>query len=157
MAESTVPPENKKRKLCTRDPSTTVLGGDAVEVMKVQETDKKVSSGGDRAIYTFDCDLGRMGNVSGTFLQEIQKVENAKRNEYTVYFGEILGKHSDIQLYVSELDLTQVTKDEKLVNAFEEILSLAGITHFGYNPFDYFEDAEDEGEAEEEEEEEEDE
>ncbi len=126
----TEPPDSKKRKI-----SDEHVGPKEVEPL--QKADKK-------AVYTFDCDFYRGGSVCGTFVQEIQKIDDAKRQDHSIYFGEVLGKHSQIEAYFSDLDLKKITDDEKLVDAFEEILRLANKTHFGYNPFDYIEEYDDE-------------
>ena len=121
-------PESKKRKIVVSSDAAPVR--DVVEPVEVMQARKL-------AIYTFHCDLGRMWDLCGTFLQDIQKVEDAKSQDYTVYFGEVLGKHSDIRVTFSRLHVQKITDDEKLVNAFEEILRLANKSHFGYNPFEF--------------------
>lgn len=57
--------------------------------------------------YSKDC--GRMGRVEGLFIcedTELDKVINK-----TVYFGEILGKHSNVRIKFSKEDFSIATDD----------------------------------------------
>lgn len=89
-----------------------------------------------KAIYKFHWDCGRQGHVGGLF---IANVENVKENlGKGVYFGEILGKHSEVYGTLEEGDLTVKTDDQDFISKFEEIMGTGTIS--GYNPLDYIDD-----------------
>lgn len=89
-----------------------------------------------KGIYKFDADFGRMGDLSGVFVATAQDIEDIIGKE--VYFGEVLGKHSDVSLTVEDDNFTLVTNDEKFIEMFEQY----GLEN-GYSPFDYYEAEED--------------
>lgn len=86
-----------------------------------------------KAIYEFHWDCGRMGDVDGMFIAEKSEVEAAIGKE--VYFGEILGKHSDVHGTLDREDLTIKTEDQEFIAKFEEIMGAGFCT--GYNPLHY--------------------
>ena len=86
-----------------------------------------------KALYKFHWDCGRMGYVRGTFIEEKSEVEKAIGSR--VYFGEILGKHSQIYGDLKKEDLEEITTDHDFISKFEE-LELES----GYNPLDYIEE-----------------
>jgi len=88
------------------------------------------------AIYCFDWDGGRGGTLSGTFVADPSTVEKAIGQE--AYFGEVLGKHSEVYGPLEAREVKEITRDPALVDAFKKILELAEQgTGFGYNPLDY--------------------
>jgi len=89
-----------------------------------------------KAIYEFEWDCGRMGTVQGIFIAEKSMVEQKIGKE--VYFGEILGKHSEIFGQLNEEDLVIKTEDQDFITKFEEIMGTGTIS--GYNPLTYIED-----------------
>lgn len=97
-------------------------------------THLSISSAPDKTegIYTFYWDLGRSGEVSGTFVATREDVASLLGEK--IYFGEILGKHSDIYGVVKEDDITLVDESARAIEMFKR-LSLAT----GHNPFDYLE------------------
>ena len=93
-----------------------------------------------KAIYKFHQDHGRMGSLEGIFAANPQKVKQLIDSGKEVYFGEVLGKHSEIYGPISEGEITMVSDDLAFVGLFE--------THdlsSGFCPFDYMEDTFDEG------------
>lgn len=86
-----------------------------------------------KAIYEFYWDCGRSGNVESIFIANIEDVDKAIGKK--VYFGEILGKHSEIYGELSYEDLTIKTKDQDFISKFEEIMGEDFSS--GYNPMDY--------------------
>jgi len=62
--------------------------------------------------------------------QEINKIMGKQ-----IYFGEVLGKHSEIVCDLDRDDLTLVTGDPKIVKLFEE-----HNLESGYNPLDYYDE-----------------
>ncbi len=90
-----------------------------------------------KAIYKFYWDCGRNGEVEGLFIAEQDDIRAAIGKE--VYFGEILGKHSDICGKLEESDLTIKTDDVDFIDKFQEILGYTGSIS-GYNPLEYIEE-----------------
>lgn len=101
-----------------------------------------------KVIVEFGVDFWRGGSLEGMFICE--KADLEKLYGKTVYFGEVLGKHSEVEVDMSEECLTVKTDDQDFIAKFIEIMGDGTIS--GYNPFDYIE--EDELDEEEEEEEE---
>ena len=74
-----------------------------------------------------------MGEVNGVFVADDAQIADAIGEE--VYFGEILGKHSDIAGTLNQDDLEIITDDQVFVQKCEEY----GLDGTGYNPLDYIE------------------
>lgn len=85
-------------------------------------------------LWSFYWDCGRQGEVEGLFKATKEEVEKAIGKE--VYFGEILGKHSEIYGTIEEGEIALVSDNPiEVINA---ALS-------GYNPLEFLsEDEEDE-------------
>jgi hypothetical protein len=86
-----------------------------------------------KGLYSFFWDCGRMGEVSGTFIADSEEV--AKAIGKSVYFGEILGKHSEVFGTLDEGDIELKTDNQEFITMFESILGENWST--GYNPLDY--------------------
>lgn len=86
-----------------------------------------------KKLYRFGWDCGRQGNVDGLFVAEEDDVKKAIGKR--IYFGEILGKHSEVYGDLEEADIEVITGDQAVISIFEEhdISS-------GYNPLDYIEE-----------------
>lgn len=80
-----------------------------------------------KGIYKFYWDYGRNGEVSGVFVAEDTEVEEIIGNE--VYFGEILGKHSEVYGTVTSEDITLISDNPEFVKMFKEHIGT-----IGYNP-----------------------
>lgn len=91
-----------------------------------------------KAIYKFFWDCGRMGDVMGVFVSTPEAIKLATDNKTYVYFGEILGKHSEVYGNLSSEDFTLITDNQEFIKLFQEY-DLSN----GYNPFDYIEESED--------------
>lgn len=83
-----------------------------------------------------ELDCGRMGSVYGTFCCDKEDIK--KLFESRIYFGEILGKHSEITADLSEDEIFMVTDDPAAVELFEKYKFQSG-----YNPFHYIQEDED--------------
>lgn len=83
-----------------------------------------------RCLYKFYWDCGRMGAVEGLFVESPSTIQQSIGKK--VYFGEILGKHSEIHGSLSEEDFKVISEDKNVVSVFEEHVGT-----FGYNPFYY--------------------
>ena len=80
----------------------------------------------DEVLYKFYWDCGRQGDVEGIFKAKKSFVESVIGNN--VYFGEILGKHSDVYGTLGEEDLEIISEDPIVVMNTPES---------GYNPLEY--------------------
>ena len=92
-----------------------------------------------KAIFKFDFDCGRVGNLYGLFVAEKEDVAKLIESKRDVYFGEVLGKHSRIVGPVEDRDITMISDDSELVAKVEELNM-----EVGFNPVqiaaDYDED-----------------
>jgi len=86
-----------------------------------------------KGIYRFKCDCGRMGELSGIFVADSDDVKTLIGTY--VYFGEVLGKHSEVEGEIEEDEIELVTDNESCVEMFE-FFNLST----GYNPFEYLND-----------------
>lgn len=82
-----------------------------------------------KKVYRFFWDCGRMGCVEGLFAADEKDVATAIGNE--VYFGEILGKHSEVYGTLEDKDLNVLSDSPEVVEFVEKHASI------GYNPLDY--------------------
>lgn len=89
------------------------------------------------ALWRFHWDMGRQGNVEGVFVATQGEITEAL--DKRVYFGEVLGKHSDVHGVLEEVDLTMLTAEPAAVDAFQRYVKTSG-----YNPLDYLEEEEEE-------------
>ncbi len=84
-----------------------------------------------KKLYKFYWDCYRNGSLEGVFVAEESEVTDAMGS--TAYFGEVLGKHSEVQGVLEEKDITLVTDNPEVIKVFEE--------HFqgsiGWNPLCY--------------------
>lgn len=78
-----------------------------------------------------------MGHVEGVFVATEEDVEKIMGQE--IYFGEILGKHSEVCFDMDTSNLTMVSNSPEVVKVIED----HGLES-GYNPFAYWEEEEEE-------------
>ena len=84
-----------------------------------------------KKLYRFDAYFGRMGSLRGTFVADEKAVEAAIGRR--VYFGEALGKHSEIWIDALKPEhVRPLTDDAAFVAKFEEYGCGSG-----YNPLSY--------------------
>ena len=89
-----------------------------------------------------------MGELQGLFVADKESV--AKIMNKKVYFGEVLGKHSEIFGIVEESDISILSEDQEFIEKLIEIMPKTGrtftksLTVSGYNPFSYLDDDEEE-------------
>jgi hypothetical protein len=87
-----------------------------------------------KAIYKLKFDCGRCGSLDGIFTAEISEMNRLIQSGAEVYFGEVLGKHSEITGPIEQSNITLVTNDPEVVAVFEKHKMATG-----HNPFDYIE------------------
>lgn len=94
-----------------------------------------------KKIYRFYWDCGRMGELAGIFVADSAEVEALIGKH--IYFGEVLGKHSEIGGDLEDDDLTVLSDDPDFVAKFIEVMGDGTIS--GFSPLDYYDpDEEDE-------------
>lgn len=93
-----------------------------------------------KILVKFHWDYGRMGNVNGLFITTKEKLEDVYGRD--VYFGEILGKHSEVYGELNEEDFTIVSEEQDKIEWLQNLMGSETISE--YNPFDYLDDEEDE-------------
>ncbi len=84
------------------------------------------------AVYKFHADMGRSGELEGVFVAKKSHVKILIDSEMEIYFGEVLGKHSEVYGKIEKKELKMVSDSEEVINVIRnhELSS-------GYNPFDY--------------------
>lgn len=88
-----------------------------------------------KGIYKLHFDCGRSGELNGIFVDTDIRVAKLIESGINVYFGEVLGKHSEVFGPIEECDISLVTQDENAVKLFEE-----NNLENGFNPFDESQD-----------------
>lgn len=92
----------------------------------------------------FEFYCGRQGSLNGTFMLDEEgwdKLQNLIEAGDVVYFGEVLGKHSEVFGPIDPDDIEVVTEDQDWLHKAQEL----GIDlDSGYNPLDYYEEDDDE-------------
>ncbi len=90
-----------------------------------------------KAVFKLQADCGRSGNLYGLFISDTEKVKKLIENKTEVYFGEVLGKHSEVFGALDDNEIILVSSDENVVRMVEELNMKVG-----FNPFDYLDDEE---------------
>lgn len=88
------------------------------------------------AKFYFDC--GRMGDLEGLFIADKEDIEAAIGKG--VYFGEVLGKHSEVYGTLDPGDINIVSEDQSVVGVLLGIFGSGSIS--GFNPLSYIEEQE---------------
>ncbi len=86
-------------------------------------------------LWRFHWNVGRQGDVEGVFIATDEEIES--NIGAAVYFGEILGKHSEVYGTLDRSDLEVISDDPKFVGLFQQHIGSTG-----YNPLDYLEEQE---------------
>ena len=86
----------------------------------------------ENAVYKLNLDCGRMGSLEGLFIAQKEHVTKLIESKINVYFGEVLGKHSEVYCAIGENDIVMVSDASEVIKVIEEF-ELSN----GHNPFDY--------------------
>ena len=86
-------------------------------------------------LYAFEFSCGRMGILEGLFIAKENSVKDLIGTE--IYFGEVLGKHSEI---FSKIESTMVVEKSDDADLIKKLKDIFGNTISGYNPFDYLDE-----------------
>lgn len=93
-------------------------------------------------VYKFEIEYGRSGTLSGMFIADSDAVAEVVGKE--VYFGDVLGKYSDVLVKLEDGDIELIPLEEEsiadLFSIFADDKEDKNVTIVGYNPFDYIED-----------------
>lgn len=84
-----------------------------------------------KGIYSLNIDYGRSGELKGVFIADSKKVEVLLREKIVVYWGEVLGKHSEVYAALKPEQIQLVSDNQDLIRIFEDY-NLA----IGYDPFE---------------------
>ena len=82
----------------------------------------------------------RMGTVESLFICTQEEIDNAIGKE--LYFGEILGKHSEIYGTLDKEDITVKSDDQDFIDKLQDIIGSTTIS--GHNPLSYFKEEDEE-------------
>lgn len=85
-----------------------------------------------KAVFKLNFGCGRMGKLEGLFIATKEEVAHLIECPYKVYFGEVLGKHSEVFGEIEEKEVTLVSDDPNVVKVVED----HSLTN-GFDPFDY--------------------
>lgn len=96
-----------------------------------------------KGLYEFYWDCGRQGYLGGLFIEDVEVVRNLVGSK--LYFGEVLGKHSEIYGTWDENDVKLISDDQGKIEWLQGLMK--GKTISGFNPVEYVEDS-DEGDDE---------
>ena len=85
-----------------------------------------------KTLYKLHFEVRLMGTVYGLFIADDKDMQELVDSGKEIYWGEILGKHSEIMGPIEESDYTEVTKDPEVITIVEKYK-----LETGYNPLDY--------------------
>lgn len=86
-----------------------------------------------KTLYSFNLDCGRMGDLDGLFIADSADVERAIQQNAYAYFGEVLGKHSEVYCNLNQ-DMFEVkSTDQDFIQKLEDLL---GTSISGFNPME---------------------
>jgi len=97
-----------------------------------------------KVLVSFAVDMGRSGELTGLFVTTQSELKSLY-GRY-VYFGEVLGKHSDVSVTLAEEHFTVKSDEQDFVEKVMNIVADGGSTISGYNPFDYLDEEEEDEE-----------
>ena len=86
----------------------------------------------ENAVYKLKFDCGRQGELEGLFVAPRSHVKKLIESGINVYFGEVLGKHSEVCGPVEASEIIFVSDNPEVIKVIEEF-----DLQNGYNPFDY--------------------
>lgn len=82
----------------------------------------------------FYWNCGRMGSLKGLFVCPREQLDALIGEE--LYFGEVLGKHSEIYGTLEQGDVTILSEDQEKIAWLQEIMG-GSSTISGWNPLEY--------------------
>ena len=99
-----------------------------------------------KVIARFYSDCGRIGSLEGLFTATKEDIVKITGKE--IYFGEVLGKHSEVIHEIAGIgdDIHILSEDQDFIEKFEQIMGAGTVS--GYSPFDYIDEDEEDDENE---------
>lgn len=86
-------------------------------------------------LYSFYWDCGRQGELEGRFLATQEEVDNTIGKE--IYFGEVLGKYSEIYGELEKNDVVLITDNQDFLKMAKDLkIDLSS----GFNPLSYIQE-----------------
>ena len=85
-----------------------------------------------KAVYKFNYEC-RGGKLTGLFIAEQNKIEYLTKNGIEINFGEVLGKHSDVDVIMDDVVIEYVTDVPSVISCIEDLGLETGI-----NPLKYY-------------------
>lgn len=92
-------------------------------------------------LYQFYWDCGRMGSLDGLFAAAPEEVAEAVGHE--LYFGEVLGKHSEIYGTLEASEITELAVPEEVVEILVKAVGYNTIS--GFNPVEQYQQQKEDG------------
>lgn len=89
----------------------------------------------------FSAYFGRRGELEGLFVlddEDWQTLQNLIDSEDSVYFGEVLGKHSEVECVINNDNIQVLSENQEFCREFAR-LNL----NTGYNPLNFLDEDED--------------
>lgn len=111
---------------------------DEERIQKVLDSLKEPDDAGELRLVSFSQDYGRMGDLDGLFVcdaDEWKSLQALIKHEVPVYFGEVLGKHSEIYGPIKAGDISVQSEDQSFCREFRRLK-----LNTGYSPLDYFDE-----------------
>jgi hypothetical protein len=84
-----------------------------------------------KSLFKLHADCGKQGKLNGLFIAQKSHVEKLIESKLEVYFGEVLGKHSEVFGAMDENDIEFITSDANVI----EIIEKHDLCN-GFNPFE---------------------
>lgn len=88
-------------------------------------------------IVKFKADYGRNGNLDGLFICTQDQLDAIFGKD--VYFGEVLGKHSNVTVDLQKDDFEIISDDQDFIAKLKKVFKITS-TISGHNPIDYIYD-----------------
>jgi len=88
-------------------------------------------------VYKLELDCGRMGSLTGLFIEESDHVDYLLESKIEAQFGEVLGKHSDIHCTIDEGDISLCSDDPEVVRMVQKTGMWCGYNPFHQYPLDF--------------------
>lgn len=85
-------------------------------------------------------EAGRSGDLSGIFVDTDVRVKKLVETKMNIYFGEVLGKHSEVVGPVAEKEIELITNDPTAVKMFETLKMQTGFNPFHYPSYGFEDD-----------------
>jgi len=83
-----------------------------------------------KKLFKSELDFGRMGKLESLFIAYQEEIDELIGKN--IYFGEVLGKHSEIVTIIEKDDIREISSDKELIRKLESLF--ASDTLCGINP-----------------------